>query len=102
MINSVFIKYYNKEINTKATSDGVTIYIGERDTTVNQSINFTYDEFFEIVEDVQRQLDESTIEELEDQIIMQQSQIEELKEQIEIQEQFIELRKEQINEHEVF
>lgn len=87
MMNCTFIDYDNKEINTEVTSECISIKIKDRADTVQQIINLKYEEFDNIADEVRKQTDEKTYEELENMIIDLVVENEELKDLIEQQEE---------------
>lgn len=83
MMNCTFIDFDNKVINTDVNSECISIEIKDRADTVQQIINFTYDEFDNIVDDVRDQTNEKTFEELEQIIVDLSVENERLKDLIE-------------------
>lgn len=82
-MNCTFIDFENREIKTLVTSEGIAIHVKDRADTVQQIIKFKYDEFDNIVDEVRKQTNEKTFEELEQIIVDLSVENERLKDLVE-------------------
>ena len=83
MMNSTFIDYDKKNVETEVISDGILIKINEANGTAGQLIQFTNDEYNRIVEGICIQAGEPTPKEQENKILSLKNKVEELKDLVE-------------------
>lgn len=69
MMNCTYIDFENREIKTTVKSNGIVINMSGDNDTIRQVINLTYDEFDNIVDEVRKQTNEKTVNELEEIIV---------------------------------
>lgn len=86
MMNCTYVDFENREIKTTVKSNGIVINMSGDNDTIRQVINLTYDEFDNIVDEVRKQTNEKTVNELEQiivDLIIENERLKDLVEQFE-------------------